>query len=249
MTQVVVTCLRRGVSVRSFATGTILLLNLLVTSVALLFTARTSDIGDRLRGSWTAVRRATGSAGNACVMLGVDPRRVRRARGRLPHTLLLRAPGRRPGTRAYHLVPAAAWIRADRIVVSPLAVLANSSPLNGDMTFVWVGALTRSDLLVDLPQVGFAALGAIAVAAIARTIGVSKIGSLAAACLYFLTPVVLLQASTAYVDLVLPGLFLAGYACCCASSSPTTRATADQPPRWSSPGSRAASPRARSRSG
>ena len=112
----------------------------------------------------------------------------------------------------YHLVVVGEWLHADRIVQSPLSVLANTSPLNGELMFLWVGALTGSDLIVDVAQLGFALLGAAAVVAIARTVGVSRSGSLVSGFLFFLTPVVLSQSSITYVDVIYPALFLAGYA-------------------------------------
>src|SRR5262249_28297352 len=112
----------------------------------------------------------------------------------------------------YHLTAVGAWFRSNHILLTPLTVKANTNPMNGELTFLWVQALARSDLLIELPQLVFAFIGALAVGAIARTVGVSRGGAVVAAALYFLTPTVVGQATTNYVDLVLPGLYLAGYA-------------------------------------
>jgi hypothetical protein len=210
--QIVLTLLFAGGVLESFAAGTILAVNAVVTTVSLAIVVRSTSIGDRVRGSWATVRRVrpggdllgTAWAWVLGVFVAIEATYIALCAYVLP-----------PATwdsLTYHLVVAAEWINADRIVQSPLSLLANSSPLNGQMTFLWVGALTGSDVLVDLPQLGFAALGACAVVAIARTVGTSRAGAIVAGCLYFLTPVVLAQASVAYVDLVYPGLFLAGYA-------------------------------------
>jgi hypothetical protein len=112
----------------------------------------------------------------------------------------------------YHLTAVGAWFRSNHILVTPLTVKANTNPMNGELTLLWVQALARSDLLIELPQLVFAFIGAFAVGVIARTVGVSRAGAVVAAALYFLTPTVVGQATTNYVDLVLPGLYLAGYA-------------------------------------
>jgi hypothetical protein len=210
--QVVLTLLFAGWVVQSFAAVTILVVNAVVTAVALVVTARTTSLRDRWRGSWAAARRMRFGGDlltNAWAWVLGALVALEAAYLALSAYVL---PPATWDSLSYHLVVAAEWIRADHIVHSPLSVLVNSSPLNGQLTFLWVGALTRSDVLVDLPQLGFAVLGAIAVTSMARTIGVSKVGAIVAGCLYFLTPVVLAQASVAYVDLVYPGLFLAGYA-------------------------------------
>jgi 4-amino-4-deoxy-L-arabinose transferase-like glycosyltransferase len=84
--------------------------------------------------------------------------------------------------------------------------------MNGELGFLWVAAFTRSDLLVDAVQIPFAILGAVAVMAIGRSVGVSKTSALVAGFLYFLAPIVLAQATSNYVDVLLPGLFLTGFA-------------------------------------
>jgi 4-amino-4-deoxy-L-arabinose transferase-like glycosyltransferase len=112
----------------------------------------------------------------------------------------------------YHLTAVASRIYAGHINITPHDPIANDFPRNGELSFLWVGVLTKGDLLIDVPQIGFALLGALAVVAIARVAGVSRAGAVVAGSLYFLTPIVLAQASTNYVDLVLPGLFLAGFA-------------------------------------
>ena len=112
----------------------------------------------------------------------------------------------------YHLTAVASWIDAGHIAITPLEPVANVFPMNGELSFLWIGVLTKGDLLIDLPQIGFALLGALAVVSIARIAGVSRPGAVVAGSLYFLTPIVLAQASTNYVDLVLPGLFLTGFA-------------------------------------
>jgi hypothetical protein len=112
----------------------------------------------------------------------------------------------------YHLSAVAAWIGTDRIGISPLEPVLNFFPMNGELSFLWTGVLTGGDTWIDLPQVIFAVLGAIAVLAIARLLSISRPGAIVAASLWFLTPIVLMQSTANYVDLILPALFLAGMA-------------------------------------
>jgi hypothetical protein len=49
----------------------------------------------------------------------------------------------------YHLTAVASWLQGNRILITPLILTANVYPMNGELTFLWVGALAHSDLLVD----------------------------------------------------------------------------------------------------
>src|SRR5262249_45687623 len=76
----------------------------------------------------------------------------------------------------------------------------------------WPAVFTHKDALVDVGQVGSALLAALAVCALARWVGVSAGGAAAAGALFLLTPVVLEQAHTPYVDVTFVALFLAAAA-------------------------------------
>lgn len=210
--QIVATLLFAGLVLRSLSTATVLLVNGVVTGAAISIAARSADLPRRVYREWAAMRnvrvRPTSLRDAWAWVLGVAVV-IETAYLALAAYVL---PSAAWDAMTYHLVAVASWIRGDRILITPLRLFANVYPMNGELTFLWVASLTRSDLLVDLPQLAFAIIGAIAVAAIARTVGVSKSGAIVAASLYLLTPIVLAQATSDYVDLVLPGLFLAGFA-------------------------------------
>ncbi|HWE81788.1 MAG TPA: hypothetical protein VG265_09065, partial [Gaiellaceae bacterium] len=111
---------------------------------------------------------------------------------------------------SYHLTTTAEWIQHGRLIVNPVSLCCAHYPLNGELSFVWPGLLLGNDSLVDSVQIGFAALGALAVTGIARTVGISRAGSAVAGSLYFLTPVILEQSSTNYVDIVFASSFVCG---------------------------------------
>ncbi len=151
--QIVLTLLFAGLVLRSLSTATVLVVNVLVTGAAISIAARSGDLPGRVRGEWAAMRQL----------------RVRPTSLRLRDTwawvlgavvvvetayLALAAYVLPPATwdaMTYHLVAVASWIRGDRILITPLRLFANVDPMNGELTFLWVGSLTRSDLLVDAP--------------------------------------------------------------------------------------------------
>jgi hypothetical protein len=213
--QIVATLLFAGLILRSLSTATVLVVNLVATAAAVFIAARVSDLPAQFRAEWAALRRV-----RIPRYRDVPPRNlwawVLAAVAAIETAYLALVvyvlPPASWDALKYHLTAVASWLQGDRILITPLILTANIYPMNGELTFLWVGSLTRSDLLIDGAQLAFAVIGAIAVSAIARTIGVSKAGSFVAASLYMLTPIVLAQATSNYVDLVLPGLFLAGYA-------------------------------------
>ncbi|MDN5344290.1 MAG: hypothetical protein PWQ18_401 [Clostridia bacterium] len=111
----------------------------------------------------------------------------------------------------YHLTAAATWLQAGRIVLSPYTIWANVYPMNTELIFTWIMLLGGSDLLVDLAQLPFALAGGLAVYALARQVGLKQASSTVAAGLFFLTPIVLVQSKTCYVDVAFAGMFLAAY--------------------------------------
>jgi len=213
--QIVATLLFAGLILRSLSTPTVLVVNLVVTAAAVFIAARVSDLPAQFRAEWTALRRVRIPRYRdvplrnlwAWVLAAVAAIET----AYLALVVYVLPPGSWDGV-TYHLTSIAAWLQGDRILITPLNFYANVYPMNGDLAFLWIAALARSDQLIDGTQLVFVAIGAIAVVTIARTIGVSKAGSFVAGTLYLLTPIVLAQATANYVDLILPGLFLAGYA-------------------------------------
>ncbi|WP_258358472.1 hypothetical protein [Moorella sulfitireducens (nom. illeg.)] len=111
----------------------------------------------------------------------------------------------------YHLTAVATWFQAGRIVLSPYILWANVYPMNTELIFAWNILLAGSDLLVDLTQLPFALAGSGAVYALGRAAGLRQTGSAVAASLFFLTPIVLVQSKTCYVDVAFAGMFLVAF--------------------------------------
>jgi hypothetical protein len=108
----------------------------------------------------------------------------------------------------YHLTAVAAWVQSGKIGVNPYAACCARYPSNAELLFAWPTVLLGRDSLADVVQIVAAVLGALAVAGLARLAGVSAPGSLTAAALFVLTPIVLTQANTDYNDVVIAALFL-----------------------------------------
>jgi hypothetical protein len=112
----------------------------------------------------------------------------------------------------YHLTAVADWVQTGRIDANAYSYCCALYPSNGEVLQAWPAVFTHSDALVDAGQVGSALLAALAVCALARWVGVSAGGAAAAGALFLLTPVVLEQANTPYVDVTFVALFLAAAA-------------------------------------
>ena len=110
----------------------------------------------------------------------------------------------------YHLTIAASWIQAENVDPSALSLCCAYYPANPELIFAWPMTLLGGDGLVDTVQFGFLALGALAVAGLARSAGLPRSGAAAAAGLFVATPVVLLQAPTNYADVLVAACALAG---------------------------------------
>lgn len=108
----------------------------------------------------------------------------------------------------YHLTTVAAWLQAGKIVPSPLSLMASVYPANGEIFFTWPSLFLRSDVLVDIVQLGFAVVAAAAVAGIGRVVGLNQRAAAAAGLLFFLAPVVMTQSTIAYVDVIFVASFL-----------------------------------------
>ncbi len=116
-----------------------------------------------------------------------------------------------PDALWYHLTTVAGWLQERRIGPSPFTIWSTVYPFNGELLFAWPALLLHSDTLVDLVQLPFAVLAALAVAGIGRTVGLSHRGAAAAGCLFFLAPVVLSQTTANYNDVIFISFFLSGF--------------------------------------
>jgi hypothetical protein len=110
----------------------------------------------------------------------------------------------------YHLTLATTWVQTQSLDPTAPSLCCAYYPGNPELLFVWPIAFTGSDSLVDTVQFGFVALGALATAGIVRTAGLSRASAAAAAGIFAATPIVLVQAPTNYVDVIVAALVLAG---------------------------------------
>jgi hypothetical protein len=111
----------------------------------------------------------------------------------------------------YHLTTVAGWLQADKIGPSRFTIWSTVYPFNGELLFTWPALLLGNDTFVDAVQLPFAVVGALAVAGIGRTVGLSRRGSAAAGCLFLLAPIVLSQTTASYTDLIFTAFFLVAF--------------------------------------
>lgn len=109
----------------------------------------------------------------------------------------------------YHLTIVATWLQQDNLDPTPLSVCCSHYPANAELMFTWPVLFGGSDALVDTVQVGFAVLGSLATAGIARSAGLGRAASVAAGALFALTPAVLVQAPTNFADVIVAACALA----------------------------------------
>ncbi|MDX6642909.1 MAG: hypothetical protein QOD76_871 [Solirubrobacteraceae bacterium] len=113
-------------------------------------------------------------------------------------------------TVGYHLPTVAGWLQYEHIGLQHLHIYSASFPANLELLFTWVALFTHSDVWIGAVQVPLAVVGAAAVVGMARLAQVRWPAACAAGALFALSPIVLTQASTNYVDLGVAALFLAG---------------------------------------
>src|SRR5437867_1843380 len=103
----------------------------------------------------------------------------------------------------YHLPLVYQAIQDHRLTVLPLELRSLFAfPLAGEMTFLWEVLIDGSIRWVDGVQAVFALFGMAAIFAIGRRFGLSRRGALFAAGIFGAMPVVLLQATSNYVDII-----------------------------------------------
>ena len=91
-------------------------------------------------------------------------------------------------------------------------MLVSGYPLGGEMLVAWPAVLLHSDQLAQAPQVFMAALGGVATTTLARGVGAARAAALCAGCLFVLTPALMAQMTTAYVDVTGAALAVAALA-------------------------------------
>jgi hypothetical protein len=108
----------------------------------------------------------------------------------------------------YHLTTVAWWLQEGEITTKSLNVWSSVYPANGELFFTWVAVFLRDDTFLDVVQLAFGLVGVLAVAGIARVAGLGTIAAAGAGATFLLSPVVLAQVSSSYVDLIFVSTFL-----------------------------------------
>jgi hypothetical protein len=108
----------------------------------------------------------------------------------------------------YHLTTVAWWLQEGEITTKSLNVWSSVYPANGELFFTWVAVFLRDDTFLDVVQLPFGLVGVLAVAGIARVAGLGTVAAAAAGATFLLSPVVLAQVSSSYVDLIFVSTFL-----------------------------------------
>jgi hypothetical protein len=111
---------------------------------------------------------------------------------------------------SYHLLTVFTWVKSGSLDTSPMNLCCAYYPANPDLLTAWPVVLLHSDALVGVVQVLAAVLCGLAVAGLGRTLGLGRAGAAAAGALFVLTPALLAQAPTPYVDVVMTAWVLAG---------------------------------------
>lgn len=108
----------------------------------------------------------------------------------------------------YHLVSVADWIQTHTIGITPYIEWTNVYPQHGGLIYTWLVIFLKSDIIVESGQLVFGIMAAIATIGIARNLRVKREYAIASGCIFFLTPIVIAQAITNYVDLMFAAMFL-----------------------------------------
>ena len=205
--QIVVSVLVAGALLRSLTTGTVLLIAAAITVAVFGLTAKmtpqvqlrslrfsAADLWRNARAHpWTAVLVSTA----ALALLW----RV---------VIVYALPPYAYDSLGYHLPTVAGWLQYSHIGTEHLHIYQVSFPANVELLDTWVALFLRSDVWIGAVQIPFAVMGAAAVVGMARLAGIGRAAAVAAGALFVLSPIVLTQSSTNYVDLAVAALFLAG---------------------------------------
>jgi len=203
--QLVVTLLAAGLGVHRLDRPTVVMLNVLVTTPLATLALRRPRAGSFGREARRAFRVLRGDA-VAATLAGLAALALA-----WRVVLALALPPYGYDAISYHLPTMITWIQEARIVRSPFNTCCAYYPANGELLAAWPTLLTHNLSFADVAQCAAVVAGAVAVVGIARICGLSGAGAPIAGSLFALTPVVLTQANTAYVDVTFTATLLAAY--------------------------------------
>ena len=113
--------------------------------------------------------------------------------------------------QAYHLVGVTTWLQAGRFALQNLEIWSNVYPQDTETFYAWLILFLHRDWLVNTGQIFYAVGGVLAVIGIARLCGLGRAASVGAGTLFFLTPIVIAQLTTNYVDVAFASLVLVAF--------------------------------------
>jgi hypothetical protein len=110
---------------------------------------------------------------------------------------------------AYHLPIVAVWMQTGNISTRiPYNNYSNVYPADTELTYTWLALFVHNYSLQSLCQIFYSLAGWLAVAGIGRVVGLRRSLALAAGALYFLTPIVLANSLSSYVDMAFSAMCL-----------------------------------------
>lgn len=115
----------------------------------------------------------------------------------------------------YHLTTVGWWLQHAGFTPNLLDKFSAGYPASTELVFAHVAMFTHNAHAVDLTQIGFAGLGALATAGLARAFGAIRVYAAGAGLLFFVTPIVLAQSRVAYVDVAAAAELAACLLCLC----------------------------------
>ena len=109
----------------------------------------------------------------------------------------------------YHLPMVAVWMQSGNISTRvPYSTFSNVYPADTELIYTWLALFVHNYSLQTLCQVFYSLAGWLAVAGIGRVVGLRRSLALAAGALYFLTPIVLANSLSSYVDMAFAAMCL-----------------------------------------
>ena len=164
------------------------------------------------RASWDGARAARDSArrrpGRALVVAVVARRPRERSRSPGVRSWRSLLPPFAYDALVYHLTIVADWVASGRVDVNRYVTCCSHYPSGAEALFAWPALFLGRDLLVDAVQIVLAVTAALAVAGLARWLGLPRASAVTAGALLAVTPIVLTQANTPYNDVAVAAFLL-----------------------------------------
>lgn len=109
----------------------------------------------------------------------------------------------------YHLISVDTWVQNAAITHTPQVIFADTYPQNAELITAWSATFLHSTWLAGLTQFLFVAMGTAAVTGLAANAGAGRSRAVFAGLVFAATPIVFVQAGTAYVDVAASAALLA----------------------------------------